>query len=223
VKVLVVEDDARLREVLTRALRESGHVVDDAADGLDGLSYAVTGAYDAVVLDAMLPGRDGFSVVRDLRAAGIGTPILFLTARSAPEDAVAGLDAGADDYMRKPFDIDELEARLRSISRREAGNHQPALCVEDVVYDPAARRAERAGRLLGLTARESLFLEYLMRNAGQLLTRDMIVESLWGYDSRIESNVVDVYVRRLRAKLEANGEDRLLHTVRGLGYRFGRI
>lgn len=220
-RVLVVEDDARLREVLSRALRESGHVVDGTGDGAEAESFAEAGQYDVIVLDAMLPGQDGFTVVRHLRDRGVATPIIFLTARDAPEDAVAGLDAGADDYMRKPFDLDELEARLRSISRRENGGRRPHLQVDDLLYDPSTKRARRAGRELDLTARETTFLEYLMRNNGRLLSRNMIVEALWGHDATIESNVVDVYVRRLRAKLEAGGEPRLLYTVRGLGYRLG--
>jgi DNA-binding response OmpR family regulator len=215
-----VEDDARLREVVSRALRESGHVVDGTGDGIEGESFAKGLAYDAIVLDAMLPGQDGFAVVRRLREGGVATPIVFLTARDAPEDAVAGLDAGADDYIRKPFDLDELEARLRSISRRD-GSRSPQLQVEDLVYDPSTKRARRGERRLELTARETLFLEYLMRNSGRVLSREMIVEALWGHDAAIESNVVDVYVRRLRTKLELDGEQRLLHTDRGLGYRLG--
>jgi DNA-binding response OmpR family regulator len=195
-------------------------VVDGTGDGIEGESFAKGLAYDAIVLDAMLPGQDGFAVVRRLREGGVATPIVFLTARDAPEDAVAGLDAGADDYIRKPFDLDELEARLRSISRRD-GSRRPQLQVEDLVYDPSTKRARRGERRLELTARETLFLEYLMRNSGRVLSREMIVEALWGHDAAIESNVVDVYVRRLRTKLELDGEQRLLHTDRGLGYRLG--
>jgi two-component system OmpR family response regulator len=218
---LVVEDDARLRSVLERAFRESGHSVDAAADGTEGEAMAARTPYDAIVLDAMLPGMDGVAVVRSLRRKEVKSPIVFLTARATSEDAIAGLDAGADDYMRKPFDIGELEARLRSISRRENGERVPELRVGDVVYEPATRRAARDGRELGLSPRETACLEYFMRNAGRVVTREMMTVALWGYDAEIASNVVDVYVRRLRAKLEWDGAARLLHTVRGHGYRFG--
>jgi DNA-binding response OmpR family regulator len=220
-KILVVEDDRGLRDVLTRALTESGHIVDASGDGVEGGSLGTDPSYDAIVLDVMLPGQDGFSIVRSLRKQDIRTPVIFLTARDAEEDAIAGLDAGAEDYLRKPFGLNELEARLRSITRRGRGTRSPDLCVSDVTFDPAKRRAWRAGIELPLTARELAFLEYFMRNAGLLATRDMIVSALWGCDADIASNVVDVYVRRLRAKLEPAGTVPLLYTIRGLGYRFG--
>ncbi len=215
----MVEDDDALRDVLVRALTEAGHVVDAAADGFEGEAMGSDDALDAIVLDIMLPGRDGISVVRSLRDAGVVTPILLLTARTAEADTVAGLDAGADDYLRKPFGIAELQARIRSLARRERSYRPTLLHVGTIELDPTSRRAHRAGRDLELTPREAAFLEYFMRNAGRSLSRDMIAAALWASDADIASNVIDVYVRRLRAKLHGPGEARVLATVRGIGYR----
>ncbi len=217
---MVVEDDAALRDVLVRALEESGHIVDTAADGPTAELLGADDSFDAIVLDVMLPGRDGLDVVRALRALDVRTPVLMLTARITEADTVAGLDAGADDYLRKPFGIAELQARLRSLARREPRERPPAMACAGVRYDPASRRATRNGRELNLTRRENIFLEYFMRNVGRALTREMISAALWPSESEIGSNVIDVYVRRLRSKLEAPGETPLLHTVRGVGYRF---
>ncbi len=217
--MLVVEDDAALRDVIVRTLTEAGHVVDAAADGAAGEVLGADDALDAIVLDIMLPGRDGISVVRGLRSAGIATPILLLTARIAEEDTVAGLDAGADDYLRKPFGIAELLARLRSLGRRERTYRPSVHRSGAIVIDPVSRRARRGDRELALTTRESAFLEYFVRNAGRALTRDMIAAALWPSDADITSNIIDVYVRRLRAKLHAPGESAVLATVRGVGYR----
>jgi DNA-binding response OmpR family regulator len=216
---LVVEDDAALRDVLARALVESGHVVDTAADGPAAELLGADDAYDAIVLDVMLPGHDGIAVVRALRDLGVDTPVLMLTARITEADTVAGLDAGADDYMRKPFGIAELQARLRSLARRERGERRAALACGGVTYDPVSRRAARNGRGLDLTYRETIFLEYFLRNAGRALSREMIAAALWPADSDIGSNVIDVYVRRLRNKLHGPGEVPVLHTLRGVGYR----
>lgn len=218
-KLLVVEDDAALRDVLKRALEEGGHIVDTATDGPSGELMGADDSYDAIVLDVMLPGRDGIDVVRALRELDVRTPVLMLTARIAEADSVAGLDAGADDYLRKPFGIAELQARLRSISRREPRERPAPLSCGGVVYDPVSRRATRNGRELDLTRRETIFLEYFLRNAGRALSREMIAAALWPSDSEIGSNVIDVYVRRLRAKLNREGEAPLLQTVRGIGYR----
>jgi DNA-binding response OmpR family regulator len=218
-KVLVVEDDAALRDVLVRALGEGGHVVDSAGDGITGETMAGDETYDAVILDIMLPGRDGLSVVRSLRALGVTTPILFLTARTAEAETVAGLDAGADDYLRKPFGLAELQARIRSIARRERSHRPTALTCGSIRYDPASRRAMRNERDLGLTRRETVFLEYFLRNSGRALSRDMIAAAVWPSDTDIASNVIDVYIRRLRAKLHGPGERTVLQTVRGIGYR----
>lgn len=218
-RILFVDDDERLASLVRRGLGESGHVVDCATTGDAGLTFATERDYDAIVLDVMMPGVDGFTLLRRLRANGTTTPVLFLTARDAPEDTIAGLDAGADDYLRKPFVFGELEARLRSISRRTAPMPEPVLQVGDLSFDVRTRRAKRGGRAIDLTAREGAFLEYFMRHPGRVLTRAMIEDTLWTVDNANTSNIVDVYVRRLRAKLEAEGEVRLLHTLRGAGYR----
>ncbi|HEX3462762.1 MAG TPA: response regulator transcription factor [Candidatus Elarobacter sp.] len=220
-RILVVEDDPALGEVLRRGLTESGHVVDLERDGAAARGVALHGGYDALVLDVMLPGMSGFAVARALREAGDRTPILMLTARDAVEDTVAGLDAGADDYLRKPFVFDELEARLRSITRRDPPRPRDELSVGDLVLDLATRTVARGGRPIALSARELAFLEYFMRNAGLLVTREMLEDALWERDRDTESNVIAVYVRRLRMKLSPGGEPPLLHTVRGAGYRFG--
>jgi DNA-binding response OmpR family regulator len=214
-----VEDDAALRDVLLRALVEGGHVVDTASDGPTAEHMGADDSYDAIVLDVMLPGRDGIAVVQALRTLGIRTPVLMLTARITEADAVSGLDAGADDYLRKPFGVAELLARLRSLSRREPRERPATVGCGGIVYDPTSRRATRNGRALELTHRETIFLEYFLRNAGRALTREMMAAALWPSDSEIGSNVIDVYVRRLRSKLQPPGETPVLHTVRGVGYR----
>jgi DNA-binding response OmpR family regulator len=218
-RILFVDDDERLVGVVRRGLNESGHVVDCALDGNAGMLFASERTYDAIVLDVMMPEVDGFTLVRRLRSGGNSTPVLFLTARDAPEDTIAGLDAGADDYLRKPFVFGELEARLRSIARRTAPLNHVLLTVADLTFDVQTRRAKRGEREIELTAREGAFLEYFMRHAGRVMTRAMIEDALWTIDKANTSNIVDVYVRRLRAKLEAAGEVRLLHTLRGAGYR----
>jgi DNA-binding response OmpR family regulator len=218
-RILFVDDDERLAGLVRRGLSESGHVVDCAATGESGLTYATERTYDAIILDVMLPGADGLRIVRSLRDAGSATPVLFLTARDTPEDTIAGLDAGADDYLRKPFVFGELEARLRSIARRTAPPNDPVLRVADLTFDVRTRRARRGERDIELKAREGAFLEYFMRHPGRVMTRTMIEDALWTVDNASASNVVDVYVRRLRAKLEAEGEIRLLQTLRGAGYR----
>ncbi|MDQ2858398.1 MAG: response regulator transcription factor [Candidatus Eremiobacteraeota bacterium] len=220
-RVLVVEDDAKLAAVVRRGLAESGHVVDVESEGFSGAQAGQDLAYDVIVLDVLLPGQDGFAVARALRSAGVRTPILMLTSRDTTEDVVAGLDAGADDYLRKPFVFVELEARLRSLGRRIPASAINELRVADVVLDLATRRVTRAGRPIDLTTRDTAYLEYMMRNAGLLLTQRMIEDAVWERDSENVSNVIAVYVRRLRAKLSAAGEAPLIATVRGAGYRFG--
>jgi DNA-binding response OmpR family regulator len=222
-RLLVVEDDVRLCDVLRRGLLEQGHVVDIAHDGEEGQSWAQGVPYDAVILDVNLPKRDGLSVVRSLRDRRVHTPVLMLTSRDTPEDVIAGLDAGADDYLRKPFVFGELEARLRTIVRRHtaAESLDAQLRVGDLLFDLKTRRVQRGAREIELTAREAAFLEYFMRNAGRLLSRAMIEDALFERESETTSNVVEVYVSRLRAKLTSAREPQLLHTVRGAGYRFG--
>ncbi len=220
-KILVVEDDARLAAVLRRGLAESGHLVDVEHDGVRGQSTAIAGGYDAIILDVMLPQRDGLSVVREMRRREIGTPVLLLTSRDTVDDTIEGLDAGADDYLRKPFVFRELDARLRSITRRSDSAAQKELRRGDLVLDLAARTVSRRGMPIQLTAREIAFVEYFMLNAGLLLTRRMIEDALWEPWRETESNVIEVYVRRLRTKLSPNGEPNLIATIRGAGYRFG--
>jgi DNA-binding response OmpR family regulator len=220
-KILVVEDDVRLARVLQRGLSESGHIVDVERDGGHGESAAAGGTYDAIILDVMLPTRDGNAVARGLRTAGVHTPILMLTARDTFGDAVDGLNAGADDYLRKPFSFDELEARLRAITRRPRQPAPDLLVVDDLLLDLRTRTVHRGPRLLTLTARELAFLEYLMRNAGLHISRAMLEDALWERDRETGSNLIEVYIRRLRTKLSADGEPQLIHTMRGLGYRFG--
>ncbi|MBC5800794.1 MAG: response regulator transcription factor [Candidatus Eremiobacteraeota bacterium] len=220
-KILVVEDDRRLAELLRRGLAEGGHVVDLAHDGEAGEDAADDGAYDAIVLDVMLPRKDGFMVASELRARNVATPILMLTSRDTPEDTIGGLDAGADDYLRKPFVFGELEARLRSLGRRIPAPVHRALTIGDLRMDLATRRVTRGETPIALTARETAFLEYLMRNSGLLITRPMLEDALWESDRDTASNIIEVYVRRLRNKLSPHGEPPLIHTVRGAGYRFG--
>lgn len=221
-RLLVVEDDVRLCDVLRRGLSEQGHVVDVAHDGEEGESWAKDAPYDAVILDVNLPKRDGLSVVRALRESSVRTPVLILTSRDTSADVIAGLDAGADDYLRKPFVFGELEARLRTIVRRASAETLDAqLRVADLVFDLHTRRVMRGERPIELTAREAAFLEYFMRNAGRLITRSMIEDALFERESETTSNVVEVYVSRLRAKLSAGRASQILHTVRGAGYRFG--
>jgi two-component system OmpR family response regulator len=218
-KILVVDDDMRLAAVLRRGLCEAGHVVDVEYDGPAGERTACGGGYDAILLDVNLPGKDGFAIAASIRDQGSATPILMLTSRDTSEDAIAGLDAGADDYLRKPFGIAELLARIRSIGRRERAYRPLLLEFGTLALDPAARRAQRGERTIELTQRESAFLAYFLRNAGRALSRDMIAAALWPNETDIASNVIDVYVRRLRTKLHAPGDRRLISTVRGIGYR----
>jgi two-component system response regulator MprA len=219
VRVLIIEDDEPLRALLRRGLSEDGYVVDASADGREIDAYLSDARYDAIVLDLNLPGDDGLAILRRLRARGERVPVLILTARDTASDVVAGLDAGADDYLRKPFVFDELEARLRSLARRPPSWVESTLQFGDLVFDSQTRQAHRNGRDLALTAKEGLFLEVLMRNGGRTVTRRMLEDYLWDRESEPLSNVLDVYARRLRKKLTERGEPQLLHTLRGLGYR----
>jgi DNA-binding response OmpR family regulator len=219
VRILIIEDDEPLRALLRRGLCEDGYIVDALSDGRDCDEYLAGTHYDAMVLDLNLPLEDGLSILQRVRAQGHQLPVLILTARDGPSDVVAGLDAGADDYLRKPFAFDELEARLRSLARRPPNRIDTILKVGDLVFDSETRQAHRAGRDLLLTAKESLFLEVLMRNAGRTVTRRMLEDRLWDRESDRVSNVLDVYAGRLRKKLTERGEPQLLHTLRGLGYR----
>jgi two-component system response regulator MprA len=220
VQVLVVDDEPSVRQALQRALTFEGYEVQLAEDGRSALDLMLIHQPDAVLLDVAMPGIDGLEVCRRLRAAGDRTPILMLTARHATADRVAGLDAGADDYLVKPFALEELLARLRALLRRASApaDDDDAMKVADLTLDPATRVVKRSDRLIELTRTEFNLLELLMRNAGQVLTRELIFDRVWGYDFGANSNSLEVYIGYLRRKTEADGEPRLIHTVRGVGY-----
>jgi two-component system OmpR family response regulator len=217
-RILLVEDEVKMARALRRGLEQEGHAVDVAADGNDGLSKALEYEYDAVVLDVMLPGRDGYSICRELRSSGRWSPVLMLTARDAVDDRIRGLDAGADDYLIKPFAFGELLARLRALVRRGPSERPPMISVGDVELDPAAHTVTRSGRPVELSAREFALLEFLMRHPGEVLSRTRILEQVWDYSYSGFSNVVDVYVAYLRRKLERPFGSPLIRTVRGVGY-----
>ena len=220
--VLVVEDERRLAQLVRRVLEEEGHTVDTAADGDEGLTMALDASHDVIVLDVMLPGRDGISVCRELRQQKVDTPVLLLTALDGVDERVRGLDAGADDYLPKPFAFQELLARIRALGRRRVQAREASeLKVEDLVLDLRRRRAQRAERMIELSPKEFSLLEYLMRNDGRVVTRTQILDHLWGYDYDSESNLVDVYVAYLRRKVDKGHKHPLIRTVRGVGYALG--
>ncbi len=216
-RILIIEDDEAILRFLRRGLAYEGYNVDTAADGQTGLLMARDHPPDLVVLDWMLPGLDGLEVCRRLRAGG-PVPILMLTAKDSIHNRVQGLDAGADDYMVKPFDLDELLARIRALLRRAQPARPKVLRFSDLVLDTGTRQASRGDRVIDLTAKEYELLELFLRHPRQVLTRDMIFDHVWGYDFGGESNIIEVYVRYLRQKLEHSQEPRLIHTVRGMGY-----
>src|SRR3984957_16651767 len=217
-QVLVVEDERRMAELLRQGLEEEGHSVLLAANGRDGLAMAESHSFDAIVLDVMLPGLSGFSVARKLRAALNQTPILMLTARDATPDIVQGLNLGADDYLVKPFSFEVLLARLRAVSRRGLIAEPPVLQVADLSLNPAAREVTRGERRVPLTRTEFGLLELLMKRAGRVVTRENLIESVWGFDSEVRSNTLDAFIRLLRDKVDLEGETKLIQTVRGVGY-----
>ena len=216
-RILVIEDEVKITDFLRRGLSYEGYEVDVAHEGAAGLARALDDPPDLVVLDIMLPGLDGLEVCRQLRTES-DVPILMLTAKDAVPDRVAGLDSGADDYLIKPFAFDELLARIRALLRRRQPAEQQVLRFADLTLNQATRRVMRCERQIELTAKEYDVLELFMRHPRQVLTRDIIYERIWGYDFGGESNIIEVYVRYLRTKLEAAGEPRLIHTVRGVGY-----
>jgi two-component system response regulator MprA len=217
-RILVVEDDARLAASIRRALAYDGHRVRVAADGPSGLAAVASEPVDVVVLDVLLPGVDGMEVCRRIRAAGDDVAVLMVTARDGVPDRVAGLDAGADDYLVKPFAHEELLARVRALLRRRDGSGREVLRFADLVVDVPAMSARRGVRVLDLTPQEFRLLEYLVRNPAVVLSRVRLLDAVWGYDARTASNVVDVYVGYVRRKLEQDGAARLIHSVRGVGY-----
>ena len=221
-RVLVVEDEVRMAGLLERALREEGHAVDVATDGREGLWLATENAYGAIVLDVMLPGLDGFQLCSRLRESGRWAPVLMLTARDAVGDRVRGLDAGADDYLVKPFSLLELAARLRALARRDDQSRSVVLTEGDLKLDPAAKRAWRAGTELRLSPKEFSLLELFLRYPGRVLTRSQIIEELWDFAYGGGSNVVDQYVNYLRRKIDVPFGRHDIETVRGMGYRLSR-
>ena len=218
-RILVVEDEHKLAAVVRRGLEEHGYAVDVAYDGDDALAMAQAEPYDLIVLDIMLPGIDGITVCQRLREARKNMPVLMLTARDTVDDRVAGLDAGADDYLVKPFAFRELLARVRALLRRDGLSRDPVLRVGDLELDTVSHEVRRSGRFVDLTSKEYAMLEYFMRNPNRVLTRTQIAEHVWDYDFMSMSNVIDVYVRYLRRKLGDDQEPRLFRTVRGTGYQ----
>jgi heavy metal response regulator len=218
-RVLLVEDETRIAEFITRGLSEQGHAVDVASDGDEALHWADIADFDLILLDVMLPGRDGFGVCRTLRARGLQTPILMLTARDAVEDRVKGLDSGADDYLVKPFAFAELLARLRALVRRQPQVLGRVLEVGDLKLDTTTLEVSRQGESISLTTKERRLLEYLMRHPNQVLTRTMIAEHVWNYDFDNATNVIDVHIRNVRRKVDDPFAVKLVQTVCGAGYR----
>jgi two-component system copper resistance phosphate regulon response regulator CusR len=222
VYVLVAEDERRLSQVLRRVLEEEGHTVDAAYDGEEALAMAMDGSHDVVVLDVMMPGLNGFEVCESMRHNKIDTPVIMLTALDSVDDRVRGLDAGADDYLPKPFAFQELLARIRALGRRKVQAREPdELTFEDLKLDLRRRWAERDGKTVELSPKEFSLLEFLMRNEGRVVTRTQILDHLWGYDYATDSNLVDVYIAYLRRKIDKGFDKKLVRTIRGIGYALG--
>lgn len=217
-RVLIVEDDESLHRIISRRLKEEGYAVDGCFDGEEALDYMTSEVYDCVILDWMLPKKDGVIVLQEFRNAGYQTPILMLTAKDSITDRVSGLDAGADDYLTKPFAYDELSARVRALLRRNTTVKENKLQLADLVMDLPKHTVIRGEKEIRLTSREYALLEYFLRNQGQVLTRSQIADHVWNYDFDYDSNVVDVYIRYLRNKIDKGFEVPLIHTVRGYGY-----
>jgi heavy metal response regulator len=217
-RILIIEDEEQLINIMKRRLKEEGYAVDLAMDGKEGLNFAEAVNYDCIVLDIMLPGIDGFYILKRLRARKVITPILVLTAKDTVLDKVTGLDSGADDYITKPFSFDELLARIRALLRRKVDKKESILRISDLTLDPITREVHRGGSLIELTSKEYAILEYLLRNTGKILTKSQIAEHVWNYDFEYNSNIVEVYIRYLRRKLDDDFKNKLIHTVRGAGY-----
>lgn len=219
-RILVIEDERKVSNFIKHGLEEERYIVDTAYDGISGLEIALNHQFDAVLLDVMLPGKDGFEVLEELRDAGVSVPVIMLTARGSTEDKVRGLDLGADDYLPKPFNFDELAARLRSILRRSSPEKSTKLQCGDLIVDTVAHLAYRFGREIELTTTEYALLEYLMKNKNRILSRSTITQHVWKHSFDPESNIIDVYIKRLRSKIERNdGSKSLIQSVRGVGYR----
>lgn len=217
-RILIVDDEPRLTDVLYKSLKEEGYSVDVAKNGLDGYEYAKTGIYDVIILDIMLPDMNGIEILKNLRNKGINTPILMLTAKDATEDKVNGLDSGADDYLTKPFELSELLARVRALLRRTTENKSTTLRVGDLELNTLTHQVKRGDKEITLTSKEYAILEYLMRNANRVLSRSQIADHVWDYEFDGLSNIIDVYIRYLRKKIDDDFPVKLIHTIRGSGY-----
>ena len=218
-RILVVEDDKGTARFIKKGLSEEGFMADAISGGEEGLFMATTEIYDLIILDVMLPEINGFEVLKAIRQKGVSTPVLFLTAKDEKEDIIHGLDLGADDYLVKPFAFAELLARIRAVLRRgQTSDQMQKLIIADLVLDRVTRKARRNDKIIELTAKEFQLLEYMMRNAGQILTKTMILDRVWGYDFDTQSNIIEVHVNRLRAKVDKDFSTKLIHTVRGVGY-----
>jgi DNA-binding response OmpR family regulator len=226
-KVLLVEDEQKIAGFVAAGFKEQGHVLDHCDNGIDGFDRASTGVYDTIILDIMLPGRDGLSILKGLRKAGNATPVILLTARNELDDRIEGLSLGADDYLAKPFFVEELIARVQALLRRVSGERQNVLAVGDVRLDRIAREVTWVGHSVDLTGREFNLVEYLMRSPGRVLTRTQILEHVWGYDFDPSTNVVDVCIQRIRKKMASIGVaqdgESPIESVRGVGYRFRKL
>jgi heavy metal response regulator len=218
VRILIVEDEKKVANFVKKGLQEEGYAVDLSFDGEEGLAMGQDPSYDLIILDIYLPKLDGLAALKKLRAHGVRTPVLLLTVRATIEDKVLGLDSGADDYLTKPFAFQELLARVRALLRRRMDTGAAVVRIGDLVLDPASRVVSRGARRIELTVKEFSLLEYFMRNPGRVLTRTMIIEHVWNYDFDSGTNVVDVYVNYLRKKIDSREEQKLIHTVRGVGY-----
>lgn len=216
--ILIVEDEKKVAGFIKQGLQEERYTVDVAYDGEEALLLAGMNSYDLIVLDIMLPKKDGMEVLKELRAQGLSIPILILTAKDTLEDKVQGLDSGADDYITKPFAFAELLARIRALLRRGKPTNETSLTAADLMLDPATHKVQRAGKQIELTSKEYALLEYFLRNKGQVLTRTLINEHVWGYRFDTGTNIVDVYVNYLRSKIDRGFDKKLIHTVRGVGY-----
>jgi DNA-binding response OmpR family regulator len=217
-RVLYVEDEKKVADLVKDALEREDYSVEIASDGEEGEALALQGHFDLVILDILIPKRDGLELLRNLRAKKPSTPVLLLTAKTSIEDKVKGLDGGADDYLTKPFAVTELLARVRSLIRRGSSSHAAALRLGDVVLDPFTRKVQRGDKAIDLTTKEYALLEYFMRNENKVLSRTVISEHIWGYNFDTGTNIIDVYINHLRNKIDGGFEKKLLHTVRGVGY-----
>lgn len=217
-RILIAEDQKDLNKILFKKLSAEGYSVDTCFDGKEAIDFLLSAEYDGAVLDVMMPKADGFEVLKEIRAAGNNTPVLFLTARDSVNDKVTGLDLGANDYLVKPFSFEELMARIRALTRKSASANTPVYRMSDLTLDTISHQVKRGDDIIKLSAKEFALLEYMMRNAGKVLSRDNIENNLWNFDYEGGTNAVDVYIRYLRKKIDENYSPKLIHTVRGVGY-----